>query len=196
MHARERARLRSYVSRVFHFGRNNVYVAVKVLPRSHADDLTSSEFAPRFYCRRTRGLRINRTRAAHARTVRTYHGRLEENYLRDDARANLNTREEKVARVCVRVIAYYAWRPYYISHKYKVPRDSRRREMWGRPRIREKYLGTLENVIVREQMSFKMRFESGFSQNFTAICKFSHTDLHGSLYKSVIDKISIYEYNL
>jgi len=57
--------------RVFRFGYNNVYVAVKVLPRSHADDLTSSEFAPRFYCWRTRGLRINRTR--HSRTrIRTH----------------------------------------------------------------------------------------------------------------------------
>jgi len=54
--------------RVFRFGRNNVYIAVKVLPRSHADDLTSSEFAPRFYCWRTRGLRINRTRHSRTRT--------------------------------------------------------------------------------------------------------------------------------
>lgn len=78
--------------RIFRFGRNNVYVAVKVLPRSHADDLTSSEFAPRFYCWRTRGLRINRT--CHSRA----HASRKENYLRDDARANLNSQQERMVQ--------------------------------------------------------------------------------------------------
>lgn len=78
---------------------------------SHAPTLMTlphPEFAPRFYCWRTRGLRINRT---HHMLTLTHAVCRKENYLRDDAWANLNSQQ-------LLFHIYYISRKNEISKKY------------------------------------------------------------------------------